>query len=246
MDKEKIKKLNEIINKSKHLVFFGGAGTSTESGIPDFRSKEGIFNTLKKFNKRPEELLSHTALYNDTKTVYKYYIENFIKLDKEPNALHKGLKKLEDKGILKALITQNVDDLHEKAGSKNIIKLHGSVLDVYCDTCLKKYPLESILNKKTFPKCEVKGCNGMLRPDVVFYEEALNEENMKNSILNISMADTLIIGGTSLIVYPAASLVNYFRGENLILINKDDSSKSFSNTLVINEKIGEVFSQLEI
>lgn len=237
---DKIKELNDIINNSKNIVFFGGAGVSTESGIPDFRSVDGIYN--QKYDYPPELILSHDFFYSNTEDFYKFYYDKLINEDILPNDCHKKLKKLEDSGKLKAVITQNIDGLHEMAGSKNVITLHGTIYRNYCIECNKKYDLDYMLKfKNTIPRCT---CNGLIKPDVVLYREPLNSENMYNAIKYISEADTLIIGGTSLTVYPAAGLVNYFNGKNLIIINKDPINNNC--TLQINEPIGEVFKKIEV
>lgn len=239
----KINQLQEIITNSDNIVFFGGAGVSTESGIPDFRSESGIFKSLKKYGDTPENLVSHSYYMDHTEEFFKYYKENLIFEDATPNPAHLKLAELEKIGKIKAVITQNIDGLHQKAGSKNVLELHGSVHRNYCQICNKEYDLKYILESDGIPKCE---CGGIIKPDVVLYEEPLNNGILNFSIDYIQNADTLIIGGTSLVVYPAAGLINYFNGENLILINKSETPYDNLATLVINDAIGEVFSQIKI
>ena len=235
---DKIKELKKIIDESNNIVFFGGAGVSTESGIPDFRSVDGLYN--QKYDYPPELILSHDFFFSNTKEFYKFYYDKLINEDILPNDCHKKLKELEDQGKLKAIITQNIDGLHEMAGSKNVITLHGSIYRNYCTECIKEYDLDYMLKfKNKLPKCE---CGGIIKPDVVLYSEPLDNNDITNSIKYLSEADTLIIGGTSLTVYPAAGLINYFRGKNLVIINKDPINNNC--TLQINEPIGEVFKQL--
>ena len=239
----KISQLQEIINNSDNIVFFGGAGVSTESGIPDFRSESGIFNSLKKYGASPEQLVSHSYYLDHTEEFFNYYKENLIFQDAEPNAAHIKLAELENAGKLKAVITQNVDGLHQKAGSRNVLELHGSIHRNYCEFCNREYGLDHILRSDGIPRCE---CGGIIKPDVVLYEEPLNNEVLSSSINYISNADTLIIGGTSLVVYPAAGLINYFNGSKLVLINKSETPYDSLASLVINESIGETLSQIEI
>jgi len=239
----KIQQLQEIINASDNIVFFGGAGVSTESGIPDFRSESGIFKSLEKYGDTPENLVSHTYYRKHTEEFFNYYKDNLVFKDAEPNPAHFKLAELEEAEKLRAVITQNVDGLHQKAGSRNVLELHGSVHRNYCQICEKEYELDYILKSDGIPRCE---CGGIVKPDVVLYEEPL-----KNHILNLSVdyiqnAETLIIGGTSLVVYPAAGLINYFNGKNLVLINKSETPYDNLATLVINEPIGETLSQIEI
>lgn len=236
---EKIEKFKEILNKSNNIVFFGGAGVSTESGIPDFRSKDGLYNQKYKFP--PEEILSHHFFYEKTEDFFEFYKDKMNSLKFAPNITHIKLAKLEKDGILKAVVTQNIDGLHQKAGSKIVYELHGSVMRNYCVKCHKFYDAEFVFNLEGIPHCS---CGGIVKPDVVLYEEPLDEETYTNSIKVISDCDTLIIGGTSLTVYPASGLIRYFKGNNLILINK--STTPFDNVanLVINESLGKVFSVL--
>ena len=239
----KISQLQEIITNSDNIVFFGGAGVSTESGIPDFRSESGIFKSLEKYGDTPENLVSHSYYIDHTEEFFEYYKENLIFEDATPNPAHLKLAELEKTGKIKAVITQNIDGLHQKAGSKNVLELHGSVHRNYCQICGKEYDLKYILESNGIPKCE---CGGIIKPDVVLYEEPLNNSILSLSIDYIQNAETLIIGGTSLVVYPAAGLINYFSGKNLILINKSETPYDNLATLVINDAIGEVFSQIKI
>lgn len=239
----KISQLQEIINNSDNIVFFGGAGVSTESGIPDFRSESGIFNSLKKYGASPEQLVSHSYYIDHTEEFFNYYKENLVFKDAEPNPAHLKLAELEKAGKLKAVITQNIDGLHQKAGSVNVLELHGSIHRNYCEFCQREYDLNYILNSKGIPRCE---CGGIIKPDVVLYEEPLNNEVLNSAVNFISKADTLIIGGTSLVVYPAAGLINFFNGSKLILINKSQTPYDNLASLVINEAIGETLSQIKI
>ena len=239
----KINQLQEIIDSSENIVFFGGAGVSTESGIPDFRSESGIFKSLEKYGDTPENLVSHTYYIDHTEEFFDYYKENLIFRDAKPNPAHLKLAELEKVGKLNAVITQNIDGLHQKAGSNNVLELHGSIHRNYCQICNKEYELEYILQSEGIPRCE---CGGIVKPDVVLYEESLNNAILNFSIDYIQNADTLIIGGTSLVVYPAAGLINYFNGENLVLINKSETPYDNLATLSINDAIGEVFSQIKI
>ena len=239
----KINELQEIINSSDNIVFFGGAGVSTESGIPDFRSESGIFNSLKKYGASPEQLVSHSYYISNTEEFYTYYKENLVFKDAEPNPAHIKLAELEKTGKLKAVITQNIDGLHQKAGSKNVLELHGSIHRNYCQICNKEYDLDYILKSRGIPRCE---CGGIIKPDVVLYEEPLNDFVLNTAVHYISDADTLIIGGTSLVVYPAAGLINYFNGSKLVLINKSETPYDGLASLVINEAIGETLAQIKI
>lgn len=239
----KINQLQEIIDISDNIVFFGGAGVSTESGIPDFRSESGIFKSLEKYGDTPENLVSHSYYMDHTEEFFNYYKENLIFKDAMPNPAHLKLAELEKAGKLKAVITQNIDGLHQKAGSENVLELHGSIHRNYCQICNKEYNLEYILGSEGIPRCE---CGGIIKPDVVLYEEPLNNAVLSFAIDYISQADTLIIGGTSLVVYPAAGLINYFNGEKLVLINKSETPYDNLATLVINDAIGETLSMIEI
>ena len=239
----KINQLQEIINSSDNIVFFGGAGVSTESGIPDFRSESGIFKSLKKYGASPEQLVSHSYYIDHTEEFYNYYKENLVFTDAEPNPAHIKLAELEKAGKLKTVITQNIDGLHQKAGSKKVLELHGSIHRNYCQICNKEYGLDYIMENDGIPRCE---CGGIIKPDVVLYEEPLNDFVLNTAVHYISDADTLIIGGTSLVVYPAAGLINYFNGSKLVLINKSQTPYDSLATLVINEAIGETLSQIKI
>ena len=236
---DKIKKLKSLIEESNNIVFFGGAGVSTESGIPDFRSKDGLYN--QKYDFPPETILSHTFFMRNTDEFYRFYKEKMNSLKYEPNITHLKLTELEQKGKLKAIITQNIDGLHQKAGSKTVYELHGSVLRNYCMKCNKFYDATYIFNSEGIPKCE---CGGIIKPDVVLYEEGLDDETIINSINAIAKADLLIVGGTSLMVHPAAGLINYFQGKNMVLINKDSTPYDSIANLVINESLGKVFKEI--
>lgn len=236
-----INELQQIIDESKNIVFFGGAGVSTESGIPDFRSVDGLYN--QKYNYPPEEILSHTFFMNNTKEFYKFYRDKMLLFGAKPNKAHHKLSEMEDKKKLKAVITQNIDGLHQLAGSKTVYELHGSVHRNYCMKCHKFYTGEEILNMDFVPTCS---CGGIIKPDVVLYEEPLDQKTVMKSINAISSADTLIIAGTSLAVYPAASYINYFSGKNLALINLQSTSYDRIANLVIHEKVGEVLDMIKI
>ena len=236
---EKIEKFKTLVNESNNIVFFGGAGVSTESGIPDFRSKDGLYN--QKYKYPPEEILSHTFFINHTEEFFKFYKEKLNSLKYEPNVTHIKLAELEKEGKLKAIVTQNIDGLHQKAGSKNVYELHGSVLRNYCMKCHKFYDAEYVFNSSGVPKCS---CGGIIKPDVVLYEEALDEETLEKSVYAIANADLLIVAGTSLTVYPASGLINYFRGKNLVLINRDTTPFDNRADLVINESLGKVFEEI--
>ena len=235
----KIQKFKELVNESNNIVFFGGAGVSTESGIPDFRSKDGLYNQQYKYP--PEQILSHTFFMNNTDEFYKFYKDKMNCLKYEPNITHIKLAELEDKGKLKAVITQNIDGLHQKAGSKNVYELHGSVLRNYCMNCHNFFDAEYVFNSDSVPKCT---CGGIVKPDVVLYEEGLNDDTFDGAISSISNADMLIVAGTSLTVQPASSLINYFRGKNLVLINRDTTPYDYKADLVINDGLGNVFKEI--
>lgn len=236
---EKIAELKKIIDESDNIVFFGGAGVSTESGVPDFRSVDGLYN--QEYDYPPEMILSHTFYRRNPKEFYRFYRNKMLLPDVKPNTAHKVLAKLEEMGKLKAVITQNIDGLHQAAGSKIVYELHGSVHRNHCQECKKFYGFDEIYKMKGVPKCE---CGGIIKPDVVLYEEGLDERTIRLSVSAISKADVLIIGGTSLAVYPAAGLVDYFRGKRLVLINKSKTQKEQRADLVINEPIGEVLGQV--
>lgn len=236
---DKIQQFKQLVNDSNNIVFFGGAGVSTESGIPDFRSKDGLYN--QKYDYPPEEILSHTFFINYTDEFFKFYKDKMNSLKYEPNITHIKLAELEKKGKLKAIITQNIDGLHQKAGAKNVFELHGSVLRNYCMKCHKFYDAEYVFNSNGIPKCT---CGGIIKPDVVLYEEGLNEETLNKSIIVINKADLLIVAGTSLTVYPASGLIDYFRGRNLVLINRDVTPFDNRADLVIHEALGKVFKEI--
>lgn len=241
-------RLKELIKKSKRVVFFGGAGVSTESGIPDFRSENGLYQARTKYGHSPEEMLSNSFFMNNTETFYDYYKSNMLYPDVKPNKAHYALAALEEKGKLKAVITQNIDGLHQLAGSKKVFELHGSVLRNHCTRCHTTYCREYIIKPESsnpakypgssIPRC-IK-CGGIIKPDVVLYEEPLDQDVMERSIDAISNADMLIVGGTSLVVYPAAGLIHYFHGSNLVLINKSETPYDQQANLVIHDAIGEV------
>jgi len=237
-------RVKEIIEKSSNIVFFGGAGVSTESNIPDFRSETGLYKAKQEYGCSPEEILSHTFFTENTKTFFDYYKKNLIYPDAMPNRAHLALAKLETMGKLKAVVTQNIDGLHQKAGSEKVYELHGSVLRNTCMTCHSHYDLDFIMddknNKEGVPRCPV--CGGIIKPDVVLYEEMLDDNVIDGAVNAIAKADTLIVGGTSLAVYPAAGLIRYFKGQNLILINKQKTPYDSYATLVINDSIGEVLN----
>ncbi len=230
----------DMVAHSDNIVFFGGAGVSTESGIPDFRSTDGLYNQQYKY--RPETILSHSFYVQHPEEFYRFYRDKMLCLDAEPNAAHRKLAELEKAGKLKAVVTQNIDGLHQKAGSKNVLELHGSVHRNFCRHCHKFFDVEYILRSTGVPVCDA--CGGPIKPDVVLYEEGLDNDVIEQSLYYISHADILIIGGTSLVVYPAAGLVRYYRGHKLVLINKSATDMDRSADLVINEPIGEVFSRI--
>ncbi len=233
--------LQKITDESKSIVFFGGAGVSTESGIPDFRSQDGLYNM--KYSVSPEIILSHDYFINHAEDFYRFYREKMICTDSKPNKAHITLAKLEECGKLKAIITQNIDGLHQAAGSKTVYELHGSIHRNYCTKCGKSYELSYISHSTGVPKCE---CGVIIKPDVVLYGENLDSVTVSNSINAISTCDTLIIAGTSLTVYPAAGFINYFKGKNLVLINRDETPFDKKADLVIHDKVGEVLSSLII
>ena len=239
MDNSLIDRFLEIIKESNNIVFFGGAGVSTESGIPDFRSKDGLYN--QKYDYPPEEILSHTFFMNKTEDFYKFYKDKLNSLKYEPNITHIKLAELEKAGKLKAVVTQNIDGLHQKAGSKIVYELHGSVLRNYCMKCHKFYDAEYVFNSDGIPKCE---CGGIIKPDVVLYEEGLDNDIVSNALNAIINADTLIVAGTSLTVQPASGLIMYFKGKNLILINRDETPYDYRANLVIHEKLGDIFKKV--
>jgi len=236
-----IETLKQWIDGSQNIVFFGGAGVSTESGIPDFRSVDGLYS--QKYKYPPETIVSHTFLTRRTEEFFEFYKEKMVApaLEAKPNAAHYKLAEWEKEGKLKAVITQNIDGLHQAAGSKEVLELHGTIMKNYCDRCGRKYDVDYVLNASGVPRCE---CGGTVRPDVVLYEEGLDMGVMEKAVRYIENADILIIGGTSLVVYPAAGLIQYYRGNKLVLVNLSETSQDRNADLVIREKIGKVFSAL--
>lgn len=239
MLQEKIHLLKNWITESNNIVFFGGAGVSTESGIPDFRSVDGLYNL--KYDYPPETILSHSFFMSHTDKFYEFYRDKMIYDNAKPNITHVKLADMERSGKLKAVITQNIDGLHQKAGSKNVYELHGSIHRNYCMKCNKFYPLDTIVNSKGTPYCE---CGGIIKPDVVLYEESLDDDTILKSIKAISNADVLIIGGTSLSVYPASGLIRYYQGNKMVLINKSVTPYDDRADLLIQIGLGEVFKEL--
>ena len=233
--------LQTIINHAHRLVFFGGAGVSTESGIPDFRSQDGLYH--QKYDVPPETILSHDFFVEKTADFYAFYKQKMLFLDVKPNAAHKKLAELERAGKVRAVITQNIDGLHQAAGSKTVLELHGSVLRNYCEKCHQFYGLNAILNSTGIPHCEK--CGGTIKPDVVLYEEGLDEKTINAAVRYIHEADVLIIGGTSLAVYPAAGLIDYFQGDKLVVINKSATPRDKNADLLIQGPIGEVFHSIQ-
>ncbi len=236
-----IQQLQNIIDHSKRIVFFGGAGVSTESGIPDFRSVDGLYN--QKYDYPPEQILSHTFFMHNTEEFYRFYRDKMLCLDKKPNKAHFKLAELESKGKLTAIVTQNIDGLHQAAGSKKVYELHGSVLRNYCMKCGKFYSAEYIKDSAGIPRCE---CGGVIKPDVVLYEEGLDDSTVSGALSAIQSADTLIIAGTSLTVYPAAGFIRYFNGDNIVLINRDETPFDQNADLVFHEKVGELLDKINI
>lgn len=233
--------LQQIINESNNIVFFGGAGVSTESGIPDFRSVDGLYN--QKYDYPPEEILSHTFFNAHTEYFYDFYRDKMLVLDAEPNAAHLKLVELEQAGKLTAVVTQNIDGLHQKAGCKNVFELHGSVHRNYCTSCHKFYNAEYIKSSKGVPRCN---CGGIIKPDVVLYEEGLDDNTVSGTINAIKNADCLIVAGTSLNVYPAAGFIRYFCGKYFVLINRDPTPADSMADLVIHDKVGKVLSAINV
>lgn len=236
---EPIQQLKQWIEESENIVFFGGAGVSTESGIPDFRSVDGLYN--QQYAYPPETIISHSFYVKNPKEFYRFYKNKMLFPEAKPNAAHKALAKLEELGKLKAVITQNIDGLHQAAGSREVLELHGSVHRNYCTRCGEFYDLKSIMEMDGVSKCS---CGGIIKPDVVLYEEGLDQRTIQKAVNAIANADILIIGGTSLTVYPAAGLIDYYRGRKLVLINKSVTPRDSQADLVISGKIGEVFSQI--
>ena len=237
-----IETLQKWIDESSNIVFFGGAGVSTESGVPDFRSVDGLYN--QKYDYPPEEILSHTFYRRKPEEFYRFYRDKMLYTDALPNKAHLKLAELEEKGKLTAVVTQNIDGLHQAAGSKTVYELHGSVLRNYCENCGKFFDINYIIESDGVPKCDK--CNGPVKPDVVLYEEGLDSNTMNGALNAISNADMLIIGGTSLNVYPAAGLIDYYRGNRLVLINMSKTPMDYKADLVIYDKIGKVLSQIVV
>ncbi|MBO5435949.1 NAD-dependent protein deacylase [bacterium] len=233
--------LQQIIDKSNNIVFFGGAGVSTESGIPDFRSPDGLY--AQKYDYPPETIVSHSFFNEHTEEFYKFYRDKMIFPDIKPNAAHIKLAELEAAGKLSCIITQNIDGLHAEAGNKNVIELHGSIHRNYCQKCKQSYLLSTITDSDGIPRCE---CGGIIRPDVVLYDEHLKQDDIDNAIKAIANADTLIIGGTSLTVWPAAGMINYFNGKYLVIINKSPTSADKRADLVIKDNIGTTLSKIKV
>ena len=236
---DKIEKLKKWIDESKRIVFFGGAGVSTESGIPDFRSVDGLYN--QKFEYPPEEIISHSFFERNPEYFFRFYREKMLPLGFEPNITHKVLARWEEEGKLAAVVTQNIDGLHQKAGSKTVYELHGSVLRNYCMRCGKFHSAEFVKNCDGVPRCT---CGGTVKPDVVLYEEGLDQDTIEKAAMAIYNADLLIVGGTSLTVYPAAGLIRYYRGNRLVLINRDETPYDRQADLVFHDSLGEIFRQL--
>lgn len=241
-NQEKIQELQQIIDTHNRIVFFGGAGVSTESGIPDFRSQDGLYHM--KYKYPPETIISHTFFERYPEEFYRFYKDKMLVLDAQPNPAHKKLAELEKAGKLIAVVTQNIDGLHQKAGSKKVYELHGSVLRNYCTRCHKFFDAEYIKDSEGIPKCD--SCGGIIKPDVVLYEESLDMNEINGAVSAIRHADCLIIGGTSLVVYPAAGLIDYFNGDKLVLINKSSTGRDTQADLVISAPIGEVLGQIEV
>lgn len=243
----RFKELQDMINECNNIVFFGGAGVSTASGIPDFRSEDGLYNGKQQYRYKPEVMLSHSFFINNTYEFFNFYRDKMCATDYEPNITHKKLAELEEKGKLKAVITQNIDGLHQKAGSKNVIELHGTIYRNYCTVCKREYPVEYVKNNDGIPKCQY--CNltrAIVRPDITLYEEQLPAGAMDKAVEYVSQADMLIIAGTSLAVYPAANLVDSFEGKYLVVINKGKIDRDTFADLYINGDMTEVFKNLQI
>lgn len=236
---EKLEQFVKWVQESDNIVFFGGAGVSTESGIPDFRSVDGLYNQT--YDYPPETILSHTFYMRKPEEFFRFYRNKMLFPNAEPSVTHKKLAELESKGKLKGVITQNIDGLHQKAGSSHVIELHGSVLRNYCEKCHRFYGIEAVLESEGIPLCE---CGGRIKPDVVLYEEGLEDDNIKEAVRLIREADVLIVGGTSLGVYPAAGLIDYYRGNRLILVNKSETPYDGRANLLIHDALGNVFSQI--
>ncbi len=238
----KLEQLQKWVDESENIVFFGGAGVSTESGIPDFRSVDGLYH--QKYDVPPETMLSHTYYESHPEAFFRFYRDKMLPLEAQPNAAHLKLVELERAGKLKAVVTQNIDGLHQKAGSRLVYELHGSVLRNYCERCGAAYSAEFIRDGEGVPECPV--CGGRVKPDVVLYEEGLDQDTVEGAVLAISRADLLIVGGTSLVVYPAAGLINYYRGRRLVLINRDPTPYDGRADLVIHDSLGRVLGGLRV
>lgn len=236
---DRIQTLKQWVAESSRIVFFGGAGVSTESGIPDFRSVDGLYN--QKFEYPPEKIISRSFYDADPEYFFRFYKDKMMPLGYEPNITHRVLAKWEQEGKLSAIVTQNIDGLHQKAGSENVLELHGCVLRNFCTQCRKFHDAEFVQNSDGIPRCS---CGGIVKPDVVLYEEGLDEETIERSICAIMDADLLIVGGTSLTVYPAAGLINYYRGNRLVLINRDETPYDHRADLVFHQSLGSIFSEL--
>ncbi|MGM9538117.1 MAG: NAD-dependent protein deacylase [Candidatus Onthomonas sp.] len=239
--REQLDQLQTWLDESENVVFFGGAGVSTESGVPDFRSVDGLYH--QHYSEPPETILSHSYFVRRPEGFFRFYRDKMLPLEAQPNDAHKKLAELEQAGKLKAVITQNIDGLHQKAGSKEVLELHGSVLRNYCESCGKFFGPEVIVQSQDIPRCD---CGGIIKPDVVLYEESLDDTVMYKAINYIRNADILIVGGTSLVVYPAAGLINYYRGNKLVLINLQPTPYDKYADLTINAKIGQVFRQIHV
>ncbi|WP_317855530.1 NAD-dependent protein deacylase [Chakrabartyella piscis] len=239
---DKILQLKQWISDSDNIVFFGGAGVSTESGLPDFRSENGIFSAISEYGYRPETILSHTFFVQNPEVFFKYYKKSLLYPDAMPNDCHKSLAKLEEMGKLKAVVTQNIDDLHQKAGSKEVLELHGTLYQNYCLKCGKTFSLDYVMQDTGITRCDA--CGGIVRPDVVLYEEGLPQDVLMKAVDYIRNADVLIVGGTSLNVYPAAGLLEYYKGNQLVLINKSATGYDKKANLLIDDAIGKVFQKL--
>ena len=234
-------RLAEILKDSSRIVFFGGAGVSTASGIPDFRSADGLYQQKYRRKLSPEEMVSHSFFVNDPEDFFSFYREKLVYPEAQPNGCHRALAKLEEMGKLLSVVTQNIDGLHQKAGSKRVWELHGSVLRNHCTRCRRPFGVEAVLEAEGVPRCPV--CGGIIKPDVVLYEEGLDEEVINGAVADIRRADTLIIGGTSLVVYPAAGFIYYFKGKHLVLINKSETSADDLAELVIRDDIARVMEE---
>lgn len=238
----KIQEFQKIIDQARHMVFFTGAGVSTDSGIPDFRSKDGLYN--QKYSLPPEEIISHHYFEENPEEFFRFYKDKMLHLDAKPNQVHKFIAECEKAGKSLGVVTQNIDGLHQKAGSKHVYEIHGSVLRNYCEKCGAFYPAEYILNSKGVPHCEK--CGGIVKPDVVLYEESLSEPVLRGAIAAIESADVMVVLGTSLVVYPAAGLLRYFGGKHLVLINRDATPYDDAADLVINDTFGHIFLKLHV